>query len=181
QAQRDQGLRVSQMQANVQNQALNIAQAQAHANSLRGQPGGMNASQPTLQSPAMSMLNRPMGPSGQPPNVTPQQRAQQRVPQMAQHSPAQADAQLAAQAQQQAQQRMAAAQGQQFGIRNNPLQIPAHYPSSMKQQLANLPDQAVRDLLAKFNSNNPSNQFAQYSQTGQQINPQPMQNGQLAN
>ncbi|KAL2350862.1 hypothetical protein BJ546DRAFT_954331 [Cryomyces antarcticus] len=181
QAQRDQGLRVSQMQANVQNQALNVAQAQAHANSLRGQPGGMNASQPTLQSPAMSMLNRPMGPSGQPPNVTPQQRAQQRVPQMAQHSPAQADAQLAAQAQQQAQQRMAAAQGQQFGIRNNSLQIPAHYPTSMKQQLANLPDQAVRDLLAKFNSNNPSNQFAQYSQTGQQINPQPMQNGQLAN
>ncbi|KAH0250848.1 hypothetical protein KCU84_g24769, partial [Aureobasidium melanogenum] len=43
---------------------------------LRGQPGGLNTTQPPQQSPAMSMLNRPMVPPGQPSQTPPQTRPQ---------------------------------------------------------------------------------------------------------
>ncbi|KAI4725515.1 hypothetical protein E4T49_06734 [Aureobasidium sp. EXF-10728] len=65
-----------QQQAAAQAQARNAAQQQAQQQMLRGQPGGLNTTQPPQQSPAMSMLNRPMVPPGQPSQTPPQSRPQ---------------------------------------------------------------------------------------------------------
>ncbi|THY92320.1 hypothetical protein D6C92_05888 [Aureobasidium pullulans] len=65
-----------QQQAQAQAQARNAAQQQAQQQMLRGQPGGLNATQAPQQSPAMSMLNRPMAPPGQPSQTPPQSRPQ---------------------------------------------------------------------------------------------------------
>ena len=65
-----------------------LQQQQQHANQLRGQPGGLNAPNALnggpagqLNSPAMSMLNRPMAPPGQNAPATPQQGRAQQPPQ----------------------------------------------------------------------------------------------------
>lgn len=65
-----------QQQAQAQAQARSAAQQQAQQQMLRGQPGGLNTTQPPQQSPAMSMLNRPMVPPGQPSQTPPQTRPQ---------------------------------------------------------------------------------------------------------
>jgi hypothetical protein len=65
-----------QQQAQAQAQARNAAQQQAQQQMLRGQPGGLNTTQAPQQSPAMSMLNRPMVPPGQPSQTPPQNRPQ---------------------------------------------------------------------------------------------------------
>lgn len=118
-------------QAQQARNAANAAQA-AQAQMLRGQPGGLNANQAAQQSPAMSMLNRPMVPPGQQGSATPQQRPQQ---------PNQMNPQMMAQAPQAG---MNPGQGGMFPMQNPNLQ---NLPPQFRQRMANMSDDQVRQFL----------------------------------
>ncbi|KAL1302056.1 hypothetical protein AAFC00_002501 [Neodothiora populina] len=170
QLQRDAAMRTSQLQAQAQAQARNAAQAQAQQqNMLRGQ--GLNATQPPQQSPAMSMLNRPMIPPGQQGGTTPQQPSQQNIPQvLGPTNPA----------------LMASLQSQNmngnqsmFPPQKLPVQIPDNLPPQVKAKLMGMdPDQA-RLILERMRNSHQANQ-AQGMQNGMNMpngdNINPMQN-----
>ncbi|KAI9833002.1 MAG: hypothetical protein M1819_003834 [Sarea resinae] len=162
QAQKEKMQQVAQRQAQSQPQARASAQAKAQQIALQGQPGGMNShmgQRPPQQSPAMSMLNRPLGPQGQQPpsQGTPQQRPQQMTPQMGQ----QQDLRFAQQAAQQAQQQTMAQAPTGTPITKLQLQ---NLPLALRQHIANLPEEQIKAVLSNWQ------QQQQAAQAQQQAN-----------
>ncbi|KAI9812195.1 MAG: hypothetical protein M1827_004861 [Pycnora praestabilis] len=201
QAQQEKLQQAAQIQAQSQVQAQARANAQAKANqiALQGQPGGINAQagqRLPQQSPAMSMLNRPLAPPGQQPpgQGTPQQKSQQGTPQMAQQLGQKPDPRFAQlSAQQLQQQRAVAAQNAQGQMSQQRPQIPSNMPIQVRNQIVNLPDDQLRQILAKWqhsvqNQANrqgmPAGSMApqtQMPQSGIQVPPQGFQPGQQLN
>ncbi|KAI9703707.1 MAG: hypothetical protein M1836_007477 [Candelina mexicana] len=141
QAQQEKINQAAQIEARSQAQARATA-AKAQQMALQGQPGGMTphlGQRPPQQSPAMPMLNRPLGPSGQqPPNQsTPQQPSQQSTPQMGQQPGQPLDPRFAPQLAQQTPQGRGPATQPDGGI-PRPSQ-PIQLPEALKQQLQRLP------------------------------------------
>ncbi|KAI9873241.1 MAG: hypothetical protein M1830_000670 [Pleopsidium flavum] len=191
QAQQEKMQQAAHMQAQSQAQARANVQAQAQHTAL-----AMNThigQVPPPQSPAMPNINRPLGPAGQQSQSqgTPQQRSQQRIPQMSQQAARQA--QLGAQ-----QPRNAMTPQIQTNSQTQRPPIPPNVPPTLQQQMANLPDDQMRALLARWH-NSPRNSQGQQSngrsampqgpmviqnqlpQVGQQLLVQGMQPGQAMN
>ncbi|KAI5242877.1 hypothetical protein E4T43_04510 [Aureobasidium subglaciale] len=151
-----------QQQAHAQAQARNAAQQQAQQQMLRGQPGGLNTTQPPQQSPAMSMLNRPMAPPGQPAQTPSQPRAQA-APQLNQ----QMNPQMMAQFSQQ--------------IANNPnpfptskpdLQLPANmqFPPGVREKIQGMPPEKQLEIIQKIrNTQQQQQQSANQVHAAQQM------------
>ncbi|PSN67673.1 hypothetical protein BS50DRAFT_347014 [Corynespora cassiicola Philippines] len=159
----------AQAQARAQQQMQQQAQARAQAvqngnanQLLQGQVGGLNLPPGTQQpSPAMPMLNRPLGvPPGQPGPRTPQQTPQAHVPVMTPQGNQpqgmqQVDPQVATQLMREAQQRAAAAaQGQQpltdtvrMGL------IPPEMDPVIKAQLLKIPEPQFRSIIQSYMTN----------------------------
>ncbi|KAK7183250.1 hypothetical protein DPSP01_011806 [Paraphaeosphaeria sporulosa] len=134
----------------MQQQSL---QQQMGTPNLHGQPGGLNRPLGTPNPNAMSMLNRPMVPPGQPNPSTPQQRPQAHVPQMTPQAQAQVDpsqiTQLMREAQQRAQQ-AAGVQGQPLTEQSRMQLIPAELDPMVKQQLLKVPEPQFRHILGQY-------------------------------
>jgi hypothetical protein len=150
-----------QQQAQAQAQARNAAQQQAQQQMLRGQPGGLNTTQPPQQSPAMSMLNRPMVPPGQPSQTPPQSRPQP-TPQPNQ----QMNPQMMAQFSQQ--------------IANNPglfpnskpdLQIPPgmNLPPQLRAKIEGMPPEQQQQILQRMRDSQKAPQSIQAQQAQQMM------------
>ncbi|KAF2450060.1 hypothetical protein P171DRAFT_351593 [Karstenula rhodostoma CBS 690.94] len=148
QAQADARVRQQMQQQNLQQQM--------GTPNLHGQPGGLNRPLGTPNPNAMSMLNRPMVPPGQPNPSTPQQRPQAHVPQMTPQSQGQVDpsqiTQLMREAQQRAQQ-AAGVQGQPLTEQNRMQMIPPELDSMVKQQLLKVPEPQFRHILSQYMNN----------------------------
>ncbi len=140
QAQQEKIQQAAQIEARSQAQArANAAKAQHMA--LQGQPGGMTphlGQRPPQQSPAMPMLNRPLGPSGQQASNqasnqgTPQQPSQQGTPHMGQQPGQPPDPRFPQQLAQQGRGPATQPDGQRS---NQPVQL----PEGLKQHLQRLP------------------------------------------
>jgi len=175
QAQQEKMQQASHMRAQSQAQARANLQAKAQQIALHGQSDTMNShigQVPPSQSPAMPNINRPLGPAVQQsqPQGTPQQRSQQRMPQMSQ--------QAAHQAQQEAlQPRNAMTPQLQTNNQTQRPPIPPNIPPTIHQQMANLPDDQMRALLARWH-NPPRNAQGQQpnSRSTMPQGPMPMQN-----
>ena len=149
---RQQQMRNAQAQAQAQVQIRNNQnmaqqqqqqQQQQQMQQLRGQPGGLNANQPLQQSPAMSMLNRPLGPPGQPGSTTPQSRPNQ---------PAQAIPQMNGQP---AGQQPNINQGQGQAAMSNqkpPFQLPPNLPLGLRQRLQGMTEEQARQVITGLQS-----------------------------
>jgi hypothetical protein len=168
QAQQQQQAQVqAQARAQQQMQQQQAAQQQAQAaqarnanQMLQGQIGGLH--QPgAAQSPAMSMLNRPLIPPGQTGPTTPQQQPQAHVPIMTPQNP-----QVASQLIREVQQRQAAAGGQPQPMTEQMRMslIPAEFNADTKQQLLKAPEPKFRAFIANYHQNMRRNQQLQNGQ-----------------
>ncbi|KAF1972033.1 hypothetical protein BU23DRAFT_469615 [Bimuria novae-zelandiae CBS 107.79] len=148
--------------AQAQAEARARQQLQQHQNlqqmgtpNLHGQPGGLNRPLGTPNPNAMSMLNRPMVPPGQPNPTTPQQRPQAHVPVMTPQPQGQGDPQLT-QLMREAQQRMQQAAGVPNGNLTEQARMqmmPPDLDPMVKQQLLKVPEANFRHILSQYASN----------------------------
>lgn len=159
------------MQAHLQANARAAAQARTMQMSLQGQPD-MNAhigEMALSHSPAMPNINRALGPAGQEgkPHATPQQ--QKRFSQMGQPA--------AHQAQQEAPQpRNAMTPQLQTNNQAQRPPIPPNIPLLLQQQIANLPDDQKRAILARWHNQSRNAQIQSTSgRTPMPQGPVPMQ------
>jgi hypothetical protein len=156
----------AQQQMQQQQAAQQQAQAARNANQmLQGQIGGLH--QPgAAQSPAMSMLNRPLIPPGQTGSTTPQQQPQAHVPIMTPQMTQPQNPQVASQLIREVQQRQAAAGGQTQPMTEQMRMslIPAEFNADTKQQLLKAPEPKFRAFIANYHQNMRRNQGLQNGQ-----------------
>jgi hypothetical protein len=145
----------AQQQMQQQQAAQQQAQAAQARNSnqmLHGQIGGLH--QPgAAQSPAMSMLNRPLIPPGQTGPPTPQQQPQAHVPIMTPQMTQPQNPQVASQLIREVQQRQQAAAGGQAQPMTEQMRmslIPAELNADTKQQLLKAPEAKFRGFIANY-------------------------------
>ena len=155
-----------QTQAHAQAQLQARMNAQSHAQQLQGQVGGLGnhlGPRPAQQpSPAMSMLNRPLNQQSQL-QGTSQQRPQQQTPNMGQMK-----------SQEQAMVQQPSQQAPQQNLPQGPQQNRSM--AAIHQQLANLPEDRRRVLVAQWQHQRQQQQQQQLQlQQQQQQRAQPMQ------
>ena len=142
----------AQGQAQSQAHARAIAHAKAQQIALQGQPDGMNphiSQIPPSQSPAMPNTNRALGPAGHQSHSQTAPQHQKRFPQGVQ--------QPGPQGQQDAPQSRSSMTPQfQTNKQAQRPPIPPNMPPSIQQQIANLPEDQMRALIARW-QNQPRN------------------------
>lgn len=161
----------------AQQQAI---QQQQQANQLRGQPGGLNAPNALnggpvgqINSPAMTMLNRPMAPPGQATPGTPQQnRGPGQPPQTPQSAATMNLMQHHQQMMNQSNQGMnqAGNPGQNQQQRQQEMfQLMQTLPPQLRERLANtnMPPEQLRHIVARYRQNQMSQQQAGSMTNGQ--------------
>jgi hypothetical protein len=180
--------RLEQLQKMNQQNNLAMQHAQQQSNQLRGQPGGLNASNALnggpagqVHSPSMSMLNRPMAPPGQP--TTPQQN---RPPTQQPQTPMNLTAQNVAQHHQHLMNQngsmmMQPGQGQNppdLARQRELAELTQGLPPALRQQIisSNLPTEQARALAANMREQMLARQRATqpgFNMGGQQAGPMP--------
>ncbi|CAK4032338.1 Hypothetical predicted protein [Lecanosticta acicola] len=192
--------REAQQRERMQKQIMAQQHAIASRQQLQGQPGGLHTPNAfnggpngQVNSPAMSMLNRPMAPPGQTTPGTPQPNRQRPTPQTPMANDANQLAQhhqnMLAQNSQQQQQLQQLRQGGQAPQGLNVDALLARVPPQYREKLANMPPEQIAAFVQKweamgwpplgpFGLNNPNMaQMQQGNQQGQQGMPvQPMGN-----